>query len=725
MRDDKAGGAESSHKGQSKSLHISFRDLCFSVPSATGSKQVLSHVSGQCLPGCVTAIMGASGAGKTTLLNALASRFARGTRRGEVLLNGVHFTEKDFRAFGVYVTQAEPLLATATVRETIETSALLRLPLSVSRAKKEQIVEEIICQLSLSKCQNTMVGEEGTGAGARGISGGERKRVTVGVGLVTRPRVLLLDEPTSGLDSETALAILELLQALAQQNRTIVTTIHQPNSQITRCFDDLLLIARGATVYMGEMRHAVSYFDGLGYACPMYTNPTDYFMGLMKDDVAAGSLAEAWMRSDAAVVAAYAPRPVTPISSRKVADDPSLHVAGDFYEADEAYQSAHSVLEVDSQYRTMELFGPSDPKTGVKSALDSHQAANGGGLDALAKQGAAKGSGGVKRSADRRVLELEDGEAEGPAGGWCCGRPQRRRLGPPAWYQIRVLAVRAVRFYVRNPELVLAKLFTYIFMGGFMGLMYLRLPLDSSTAAYNRAASLWVAMFAFTLMPSETACTVWNQERAVVGKELGAGTYRLVSYFTAKTLVSVPFETGVAIIFSVIIYNMIGFQATAAKFFLFMATLILVNLTSDMVGFICGVITKDVSIGLILISVVTYFCFAFSGFIVQPVPSYFVWLHKLSYYSLAYTVLVKNEFTGLQLHTGLDPSCSAEVTFIPPPPANSLSIAANLGLLVLIAVGIRLVAFVVLRATFTRWELPPRAKRGAARCVRCFSACFC
>ena len=83
-----------------------------------------------------------------------------------------------------------------------------------------------------------------------------------------------------------------------------------------------------------------------------------------------------------------------------------------------------------------------------------------------------------------------------------------------------------------------------------------------------------------------------RRARGQVGKELGAGTYRLISYFSAKTLVSVPFETGVAIIFSVIVYNMIGFQASAAKFFLFMATLVLVNLTSDMVGFICGVLTK-------------------------------------------------------------------------------------------------------------------------------------
>jgi len=98
---------------------------------------------------------------------------------------------------------------------------------------------------------------------------------------------------------------------------------------------------------------------------------------------------------------------------------------------------------------------------------------------------------------------------------------------------------------------------------------------------------------------------------------------------------------------------------------------------------------------------------------------------QISYYSLAYTALVKNEFTGLSLRTGLDPLCSAEVNFIPPPPSNTLSIGANLGLLALIAAGIRVVAFLVLKAAFTRWRLPRPAARGLARCARCLGACFC
>ena len=129
------------------------------------------------------------------------------------------------------------------------------------------------------------------------------------------------------------------------------------------------------------------------------------------------------------------------------------------------------------------------------------------------------------------------------------------------------------------------------------------------------------------------------------------------------------------------------------------------------------------AIGLIVNSVIIYFSFAFSGFIVQPIPKYWVWLHKLSYFSLAYTVLVKNEFTGLGLQSPIDPQCSAELSFIPPPPANSFSIAQNLGLLALIAVGIRLVAFAVLWTCLTplpQWLRRPLAKLGGA-----LHFCFC
>ncbi|CAL8464402.1 g3937 [Coccomyxa elongata] len=608
---------------------------------------------------------------------------------------GASGAERDFKYWGVYVMQAEPLLATATVKETIMTSALLRLPLSISRKEKMERVSNIIAQLGLQHCQGTMVGDEGTGMGVRGISGGERKRVTVGVGLVTQPHVLLLDEPTSGLDSETAVSIVELMRDLARQGRTVVTTIHQPNSTITDCFDDLLLLSFGNLIYMGKWAKSVEYFSSLGYRCPMYTNPSDFYMSLMKDEDASPKLVELWKKEDDQWVTTprlTAPEQQTPFTNgSKVAE-----VA----EADEAAAlNGHSEDTPNPKVADIEM----------GEVSGAHERANGEAASTTAK------------SAPPNTSAGGDGnQQEGKR-----GRVRMKSLQPPAWYQVWVLSIRNVQFYLRNPELMLAKLFTYIFMGGFMGLMYLRLPLDTATAGYNRSAALWISMFAFTLMPSETACSVWNQERAVITKEVKSGQYRLSSFFLAKTLVSVPFETVIAIIFTVIIYHMIGFQAKADKYLIFMVTLILVNLISEMVGFIGGVVTKEVTIGLILISVVTYFCFAFSGFIVQPIPKYFVWLHKISYYSLAYTILVKNEFTGLNIQSPIDPVCSAELNFIPPPPANNYPIAQNIGFLVLIAVGIRVVAFALLWFSFATLRIPKPLQKPWAAVKNGLGFCFC
>lgn len=163
-----------------------------------------------------------------------------------------------------------------------------------------------------------------------------------------------------------------------------MTTIHQPNSTITHSFDDLLLLARGAIVYMGEMKQAVHHFIALGHKCaphcslacggrspraracsgglrpnaraarrcPEYTNPTDFFMGLMKDDATAGTLADVWRKRYEGMVASAPPLPVAPISKRAVADDPTLAPGpegyADGYKA-EAFESAHSALEVRAQ----------------------------------------------------------------------------------------------------------------------------------------------------------------------------------------------------------------------------------------------------------------------------------------------------------------------------------------------------------------------------------------
>lgn len=130
------------------------------------------------------------------------------------------------------------------------------------------------------KCQNTQVGNELI----RGISGGERKRLNIGTEIVTDPSLIFLDEPTSGLDSFNAQSVMQMLLKLAQNARTIITTIHQPRSSIFQMFDSLMLLSEGRTMYFGPANDSIAYFTQLGFPCPPNYNPADYFMDVLSVD---------------------------------------------------------------------------------------------------------------------------------------------------------------------------------------------------------------------------------------------------------------------------------------------------------------------------------------------------------------------------------------------------------------------------------------------------------
>lgn len=229
-----------------ESVALEWADLRYSVETGRGkqraTKDILKGLSGQATAGSVLAIMGASGAGKTTLLNMLAGRLVdqgRAHTSGAILVNGQRRHYGSFRRMSAYVLQEDCMFAELTVKETITLSALLRLPRSMPRAEKLRRVADIIAELGLAKCQDTLIGSELI----RGVSGGEKKRVNIGTELVTDPSLVFLDEPTSGLDSFNAQSVMSTLLKLARTGRTIVATIHQPRSSIFQMFDNLLLLS--------------------------------------------------------------------------------------------------------------------------------------------------------------------------------------------------------------------------------------------------------------------------------------------------------------------------------------------------------------------------------------------------------------------------------------------------------------------------------------------------
>uniref|UniRef100_H2Z7L9 ABC transporter domain-containing protein n=1 Tax=Ciona savignyi TaxID=51511 RepID=H2Z7L9_CIOSA len=229
-------------------------------------------------PPGLNAIMGPTGSGKTSLLDVLAQRKdPTGLKDGIVLLNGER-PPIDFRLMSGYVVQDDVVMGTLTVRENLAFSANLRLSTKKHNAEARKLkVNDVIEQLGLQACADTPVGNEFV----RGVSGGERKRVNIGMEMILDPPVLFLDEPTTGLDANTANSIVLLLYKLASGGRNIIMSIHQPRYSIFSLFDRLLLLNKGDIVYRGPAKQAVDHFKSIGFSCPRFHNPADFFLDIV------------------------------------------------------------------------------------------------------------------------------------------------------------------------------------------------------------------------------------------------------------------------------------------------------------------------------------------------------------------------------------------------------------------------------------------------------------
>ncbi|CAL5344646.1 unnamed protein product [Camellia sinensis] len=192
-----------------------FTDMTYKVVikgvTSTVEKEILNGISGSVNPGEVLALMGPSGSGKTTLLSLLGGRVRGSTPGGSITYNDQPYS-KFLKSRIVFVTQDDVLFPHLTVRETLTYAALLRLPKTLTKQEKEKRVIDVIDELGLERCQDTMIGS----SFVRGVSGGERKRVCIGNEIIINPSLLFLDEPTSGLDSTTALRIVQILQDIVE-----------------------------------------------------------------------------------------------------------------------------------------------------------------------------------------------------------------------------------------------------------------------------------------------------------------------------------------------------------------------------------------------------------------------------------------------------------------------------------------------------------------------------
>lgn len=272
---------EAQSKGEfGKHMSMEWNQLTFKI----GNKVILNKITGLVEPGKLTCVLGPSGSGKSTLMNVLAGRQnTNGPQMessGKVTACGAQIDPVSFRGNVAYVMQDDALLGTETPRECLTFSSRMRQQNSMSTVDRENFVQEVLRTLHLGKCQDTYIGN----ALVKGVSGGERKRTSVGVELISNPKLLFLDEPLSGLDSYAAYTLVQALKELSAAGVPVLCTVHQPSSEIFDLFDDIIMLHGGDVVYQGPVSELPGYFDELGFPCKANFNPADHVMFLVQKE---------------------------------------------------------------------------------------------------------------------------------------------------------------------------------------------------------------------------------------------------------------------------------------------------------------------------------------------------------------------------------------------------------------------------------------------------------
>jgi len=282
--------------GSSITLEWSEISVELKKPKEKAATVILNRASGAVTPGTLTAILGPSGSGKTTLLSVLAgklkrSRYLKAT--GQLKVNGAPLLAGETFEHG-YVMQDDVFFSHLTVRETLQNAqdmrALRQTDANVEKADDvtqlgnllASRVDNLLALMNLTTAQHTIIGT----LRERGISGGEKKRLSIALQLISDPPIIFLDEPTTGLDAFQAKAIMKLLRDLANRGRTVVVTLHQPREQIHELLDTVVLLAaHGRTVYSGAGRDTVAaHFASCGHPIPAQCNPPDHFLDLVSLD---------------------------------------------------------------------------------------------------------------------------------------------------------------------------------------------------------------------------------------------------------------------------------------------------------------------------------------------------------------------------------------------------------------------------------------------------------
>eukprot|EP00879_Flechtneria_rotunda_P017044 GHRR01017850.1.p1 GENE.GHRR01017850.1~~GHRR01017850.1.p1 ORF type:complete len:820 (+),score=223.92 GHRR01017850.1:95-2554(+) len=586
-------------------VHLQWQKLSCTYNAPAGKIVVLQDIWGHAAPGEMQALLGPSGAGKSTLMDILAQRKSMGNLNGFLLLNGRPATSSFIRKTA-YVPQDDNFVATMTVAEVMNFYADIILPKTWTKADRRARVAEVLAAMGLRHKHSTMVG--GTLPGGlmlRGLSGGERKRLSIAAGILAAPSVVFLDEPTSGLDSFAALTVMGYLKRMARDSgHVVIASIHQPRSAIWSMFDKVTLLASGRLMFHGARDDLVPWFGHLGYTY----------------DPALHGVASDWAL-DLVAIGFHKPKRFYghTITNMEELTRASNEFSGSY--------TSHSGV--------MPYAGGSESMIGSKSISQKVQARMNKlvGVCNITGNGssAAGGADGSNIAAvDSSVGQLEPKDLANltqvlsKQSKWATGW----------WRHFASCYGRELLSITRNPADVAGRTMTFAWVAILMGLLYYGMPEDAASIR-GRLNLVFNILSFFCLMPY-VSMSLYSADKRFYIADASAKLYRPLAYYMAKVAATTPFQVITALVFTFIVYGMAGLRDGGQFIWQNGVISTMLSLIAVQVLHCCAILAPNQDVAFMLSIVWTAIQLLMSNFFITFTEVVFQWLTMLRWVSALY-----------------------------------------------------------------------------------------
>lgn len=618
---------------------LTFESINYCVDSKTDKnlkEPILNNITGMVKPGEILAIMGGSGAGKTTLLDILAMKSKMGKIEGGIKINGNLISKKIYSKIVGFVDQNDFLLPTLTVYETVLNSALLRLPRNMTLHAKKKRVYQVLEELRILDIKDRIIGNELE----RGISGGEKRRVSIACELVTSPLVLFLDEPTSGLDANNASNVVECLVRLAKTyNRTIILSIHQPRSNIFNLFDKLVLLSEGELIYSGETIGINEFLYNYGYKCPKNYNIADYLIDITFDNqerrfIKTNNNDIETNKKNIHIIPTIEIRPPTETNFNSSSSSSNNGVI---------QQEWEHFAEHRDEMRS--LISNTDDNQDENNEEMRHDEINTSQLHENFKE-----SGYFVKLLNEITMYKERQNSSSPD---VIETVTFDKDNVKANFieQLNILCSRTFKNIYRNPKLLMANYLLTILLSFLLGTLYYDVAFDIS--GFQNRMGLFFFILTYFGFITFTGLSSFSIERIIFIKERSNNYYSPGAYYISKIICDVlPLRLVPPIIMLLIIYPMVGLNLTNNAFLKCVIILVLFNTAISLEILSIGIIFKDLNNSIIISVLIILGSLLFSGLFINTDTISnigFKYMKNVSIFYYSYESLLINEVKTLML----------------------------------------------------------------------------